>query len=247
MKVKLGIIVFFVIGLILFSCKGEPGAAGDKGATGPAGGTGAIVMSFQDGVFPSDNYAGTSDAAIINSVPEYNNGACTSFDAANSSCTWNSSRALLKFDVSSLVPSNVTVKKAYLELHTIDGAGPIGFVVHELTRAFDEGTSCNAKGTCSWISATASTMWTTPGGDYDATQMSSVVNVADLSINQAIIFELNASVVQKWINDPSKNFGMIIKAYPETGSGTCLGAEFATSEYATKSIRPKLTIYYNLP
>lgn len=245
MSKKLVIMIFsvFVIGLILFSCKGDTGPAGDKGATGPAGETGAIVMSFQDGVFPSDNYSGTRDADIINSNPENNNGACTSFIAANTNCSWNPSRALLKFDVSSLVPSNVIVKKAYLELHAIDGLGPIGFIVHELTKAFDEGTSCNAKGACSWISATASTMWTNPGGDYDANPMSGVVSDSA----NPIVIELNASVVQKWINNPSQNFGMIIKAYPETGSGTCLGAEFATSEHSNKSFRPKLTIYYNLP
>ncbi len=238
------ILPVIVLSLILFSCKGDQGAAGDKGPTGSSGSS-LIVMQFQNGVYPSDGYTGTSDTDILNLAPEVNNGACTGFDANNTDC--ETSRVLLKFDLSSIVPSNVIVKKAYLELHIISGAGPIGFVVHELTRSFDEGNSCNAQGAASWISATATDVWTTPGGDYNATAMSSVLNVPDPSTPQAIVIEINASVVQKWINDPSENSGMIILSSPETGSGTCLGAEFATSESGTASLRPKLTIYYTLP
>ncbi len=237
-KILLLVLSFFVF-MVLLSCKGDIGDPGPAGVSGKS----IIMMSFQEGVYPSDGYTGTIDTDIIHAQPEVNNGACDTFDASNDKCSWNPSRGLLRFDLTPLVPANVTVVKAYLELHAIDGAGPVGFVVHELTKEFEEGGNCNLSGAASWVSATATTMWTTPGGDYNPAPMSSVVSD---SINP-ITIELNPSVVQKWINSPSKNYGMMIKASPETGVDECRGAEFASSENSTLSYRPKLTIYYTLP
>ncbi len=241
------ILAVIILCLILFSCKGDPGAAGDKGPAGSAGSS-LIVMQFQNGVYPSDAYTGTEDTFIINNATSFNNGNCSSFIAANTDCSAiNSARGLIKFDVSSIVPSNVTVKKAYLELCMIDGGFPIGFVTHELTKSFEEGNSCNASGSASWISATATDAWTTPGGDYNPEPMSNIFNVPASPTTYKVTLELNPSVVQKWISNPAQNYGMIIKSYPEQGEGVCLGARFVSSEDSYLPYRPKLVIYYSLP
>ena len=227
---------------VLLSCKGEPGAAGDKGTTGPAG-EAVIMMMFQDGVYPSDGYTGTKDTYIVKGHQEKNYGTCKYLNVSNMYCLFQIYRTLLRFDLSSIVPSNVKVKKAYLELYVKDAVGPIDFVVYELTTNFDEGTNCNLSGSASWTSPTASTTWTTPGGDFNTTAISNIVS----NLNNPVVFELNPSVVQKWINDPSQNYGMIIMTYPETYGSSCMGSQFASSEYTNPFERPKLVVYYTLP
>lgn len=245
-KLLFSVMSVLLLCFTLFSCKGDPGAAGDKGATGPAGDS-LVVMAFQDGVYPSDAYTGTDDTEIVSNNPARNDGVCQTIYVTNTNCPYGSVRILLRFNVSSIVPSNVIVKKAYLELTIIDSALPASFVVYELARAFEEGNSCNATGVASWISATASTPWTNQGGDYNSTPISDIYNVPSTTLPTKAVLELNTNTVQKWISNPSENFGMLIMESPESGTANCCGVGFASSEEANASYRPKLIIYYSLP
>ncbi len=237
----LGIILSF----ILFSCKGDPGPAGDKGDTGNTGKS-LIVMQFQNGVLPSDAYTGTVDTYIVKDASTNNYGACNIIGITNEDCGQKSKRGLIKFDVSSIVPLNLIVEKAYLELYMTAATNPpVSFAIHELNKNFEQGNSCNATGYASWISATASTMWTTPGGDYNEESIANFIIPASPSSNK-ITVELNPVVVQKWINDPTENKGILIKTFPDT-YGACKGATFISSEHSELLKRPKLTIYYSLP
>lgn len=234
------VIIMAFLGL---SCsKGDAGPSGAQGAAGPTGADGYLVMQFQDGNFPSSTYNGTKDTRIISGSSSINNyGACANLEFGyDVSEVW---RVLIYFDVSAISVS-ATVKSAYLTLYCYSAAGSVDAAVYKVTKNWTEGTG-NCGGTAnvnaSWDYYNGSSnAWTTPGGDYDIANQSEVKTVTTTG---HYTIKLNTQMVQEWVNNPSQNFGMIIKALNETGGYLANNDKTV----ANVSLRPKLTIYYILP
>jgi hypothetical protein len=59
-------------------------------------------------------------------------------------------------------------------------------------------------------------------------------------------YYLNTTIVQGWIDNPMKNFGMITQFEDEDGTDNNYGY-FYTSDYQTESLRPKLVLTFDKP
>lgn len=231
-----------ICAFIFFSCKGDTGDKGKTGATGPSGADGNMVIMFQKGVYPSSGYTEVKDTGIINNTPTNNYGSCGS-NGAGAYPAYIATRSLIKFDVSSIIPSNVIVTKAELVLNLNQIYGTNTYTAYKITNDWVEGTVCGSTspGTATWNNYGAGS-WTTPGGDFDSTPVSNSLIISDSAPQQSITFSLNPAMVQQWISNPSTNYGVLIKADNETVINNSI---FWNTKEAVNS--PLLRIYYRLP
>ena len=226
---------------VMVSCKGE---------TGPAGSTGAstIISVFQQGVLPNVEYAGATDAIISSGIPAGNFGGCAEIGAGYiSSISLSAVRGLMKFDVSSIAPANVTVTRAYVKFYVYNTWGTsVTVTAHAVDSAWTEGTgSCagNVVTDVTWNS-TGSAAWTAAGADFGATAASNSIMVTPAMEGSFINLNLNTSMVQSWISDPSTNNGFILVGDNESSDSA---VTFSSSERVSTSTRPALVIEYTLP
>ncbi len=149
---------------------------------------------------------------------------------------WLFQNQLIQFDLSS-IPQAAHIVSAQLQLYQKSGTGGGDVTVHRVTTAWVEGTK-SGSGTAdgaTWKTADGTTAWTTSGGDYDATPITSspVTNTG----NQTVSWEI-ASLVEGWITGKYSNNGLLLK--PEGN----LTSTFAAKEDTTAANRPKLIITY---
>lgn len=230
-------ILLCAAGLFLVSCQ-------NKGATGPAGAKGidlaTIVLQNNtelpiDFYNPNQNYAGDSIlwVGFHAIVPE--------------GITYTSDyfRTLFKCDLSTIIPPNGIVEDASLILYPYNNgsqyiSGTTTITAYTLSSPWEEKYA-------TWISSTASTMWTNPGGDYDTiTAFSDTVVLSDANIPTSVTFNLSTSVVQGWLTNPLSNNGFIFKASNETiTAGNYF--TFYSTDNGTTSLNPVLKLHYKLP
>lgn len=200
--------------------------------------TGAQSTSFQDGVSPSSSYAGTRDSMIEEQDSDKNHGGDTSISASGDTPagSGNENYILLQWDVSS-IPANAIVRSASIVVTVSDKADQI-YDFYELTRAWTESQ-------VTWEQADSSNDWASNGadgsGDRDTTSLGSI----RASATGTYTVTLNArglEVVQKWVSTPSSNHGVIIANKDNDNR-----LEIRSSEYSTRSSRPKLTVTWDMP
>lgn len=192
--------------------------------------TGATAgwVSFQEG---TDSYAGTTDTYVQSGANESTNrGGVTSVVIDKNAA--NERFAMVKFDdIENAFTDNtaVTVTSAGMDV-TINSEGQ-GMRVYKKLVSFAESDT--------WTSGNASGAYT-GGTGYSLSSMSLANPVLDLNnFTGAASFELDASTVQEWINNPSVNHGMWFIADHSSD-----GLQFRSSEQGTVSQRPVLTIAY---
>ncbi|MCE5300576.1 MAG: DNRLRE domain-containing protein [Spirochaetia bacterium] len=223
MKMVVSVLLVLSVALFFVSC-------GDSIApTGSSGSTGIVVMQFLDGVYPSNGYTGTEDTMVYSAHPYDNSGTAAGGYIGYSGGGMGKSRMFIKFDVSNIVPSDAHVVSAYLKVN-LAGAKNNTINACAITSRWDETG-------CSWISRTASDLWTTPGGDYGV-----AMGAKYMSATECEIF-LNEDIVEGWISSPSTNYGMVLAASDETTDSTEYNTVY-TSDNASFGVRPSLTVYY---
>lgn len=212
-----------VLSFIFASC-------GEKGPVGPSGTDTFSVMNIQDGVYPSDVYAGTTDAQIRLSNPTVNYGTAASGWVG--SWLTLAERTMIKFDISGLLPAGATITNAYLTLHTsaYDGSGAT-VTAYKLTAPFVEANT-------TWNDSATATPWTAAGGDYGAAAISDSVHMRN---EDFYTLKLNVDMVKSWYTTPSTNYGIILKGADEAASNDVY---VDTKNNGTAEFRPRLTIYY---
>ncbi|MCW3841999.1 DNRLRE domain-containing protein [Micromonospora yasonensis] len=160
-------------------------------------------------------------------------------NVGNSSVDYTYARALLRFDTSS-IPSNARVLSSSLNLWssgTIVSAQMSNYNVHALTRPFDPAT-------VTWQKATATTNWTTAGGDYNTAVAGSLGNFGQDDPPKWRRWTLD-STVQNWINGTVTNNGLLVKHTDEPGR-LKQNTDFIASE-GTDALRPQLQVVYTVP
>jgi hypothetical protein len=196
------------------------------------------VMSFQAGLFPYPTY--TCAQTYIESANPVS--IFTSSTLLTIGCNaFDSTRALLSFDVSALTPPNVQVVKAYLTLYAS------GWSASMPTLQAYKMSALWTPYSPSWRFldiAPPMTSWTTRGGDYYPTPVSDAVQFSDSS--NSLTLTLDNAMVQDWIAKSEVNYGILIKSQNET-SHVNGELRIFSSRYAAPYLRPKLTIYYRLP
>jgi len=241
-KQFLPVLLMFLLVLVLSCSKGDTGPSGPTGKTGEN----VAVLEFQNGVYPSDVYAGTTDAYIESGTPaDTNYGSSTSLFIGhylNFLTDHNDAeRFVLKFDLTGFQGQNIKVKKAEITLYTVQ-CSPTETTMTvtplELTNSWVETET-------TWNSRNATEPWALAGGDYLPSPAAGD-SVKLEKINEYKIFNINPSIVQKWIDTPENNFGLIfISDTEKIIANRYFG--FYSGNYASNLLkRPKLTIYYTL-
>ncbi len=219
-----------------------------------SGAHGATV-TFQEGgtnAFVTD-YAGTSDTTLGSNVNGWNGGALDYFAVGRNF----SRRSILSFDLSPLAGEVGTVESAQLMLSLGGNAtsANLTIAVYQLTAAnagWLEGsgmfTGLASPGEATWGQKGYDTaVWagsagaSVSGTDYVATPVTTFVwKPGDTSVT----LDLTTAMVQGWISTPEENAGLIFIATDGAGQNA-MTASFASSEHATSSLRPLLTIGYS--
>ena len=259
-KKLLLVLLFFVLSvfaLIMFGCKGDKG---DTGATGPTGAPGTpgdsiVSTTFQNGIYPSTGYTNIIDAYIGSDSNESTNtgteadlpvGYFWSYLLGNTIKAKD--RAVMKIDTSLLTGQNITVKNAKLTLYVAGYYNTTTTTVQSLNiAAYKLKDHQFTESDVTWIKYDSSNNWTNPGGDFDTTPISDKITITSEKVNTYVSLNLNPSIVQTWIDDPSQNKGIILIADEEgIVTNKMYYVDFASSNTGVANYRPKLTVYYTL-
>ena len=261
MKKKLLLVLLFfvlsVFALIMFGCKGDKG---DTGATGPTGAPGTpgdsiVSTTFQNGIYPSTGYTNIIDAYIGSDSNESTNTG-TEADLPvgyfwfyfSGNTIKAKDRAVMKIDTSLLTGQNITVKNAKLTLYVAGYYNTTTPTVQSLNiAAYKLKDHQFTESDVTWIKYDSSNNWTNPGGDFDTTPISDKITITSEKVNTYVSLNLNPSIVQTWIDDPSQNKGIILIADEEgIETNKMYYVDFASSNTGVANYRPKLTVYYTL-
>ena len=157
----------------------------------------------------------------------------------NNSTFYGDTRGLVKFATLSGVPANAQVVDAQLQMwntYLYPGTVTDGKVdVHRLTRAFDETTA-------TWNRASATTPWTSPGGDYDPAAESYFDGFTNDPEWEAWTV---TNTVKSWLANPASNFGFLLKMRDEAVATQ--RAMLLSAEGAEPMLHPTLQVTYLEP
>jgi len=198
--------------------------------------TQASAANFQDGVYPSAAYNGTTDTTLQQYSPSLTDGSNVTMkaDFDYPSASRKSVVGLMKFDVSS-IPTTAKVTSAKLTVNVTNLTQAAGYQLYALLRGFSESQA-------SWNLSSSSVKWA--GGGARGTTDRSTASMGTLAPtkNGQYTVTLNAAgiaAVQKWVQSPASNFGFAI----DTSSNPD-GVQFDSSNAATAANRPRLSIAY---
>jgi hypothetical protein len=159
-------------------------------------------------------------------------------------------RSVIAFNLS-VIPPGSTITSVSLTLHLIQGVG--GNQTHslyKLLKNWGEGTSYGAGGLggpstpndATWIHTFYNTsLWTNPGGDFVPTVSGSTT--VGVFGNFTWSSEGMKNDVQAWVNDPTTNFGWIMRG----NESVIHTAKRFSSHEDVPFNQPKLVINYTLP
>lgn len=108
--------------------------------------------------------------------------------------------------------------------------------------ALDGDVTWNAR----FHSPTTPTLWSSPGGDFDASASASATVGTTLGVQYswpstpALVDD-----VQKWLDDPASNYGWMLKTVDEALQVSLRG--FYSGDVATSSLRPQLHVTFSPP
>ena len=162
-------------------------------------------------------------------------------------------RGLIAFDVASQVPAGATINSVTLTVWnnlTFLSSTP-NVELHRATSDWGEGAwaptgfmppyGAAKTNDATWLNTFfPSRTWTTPGGDFSPAVSGTVAIGAD---NKSYTWNSTSGIVadaQSSLNNPSSNFGWLIKGDETRESGKMIDSEKST----TPSHRPSLTIQY---
>ncbi len=152
----------------------------------------------------------------------------------NNSSYYGDTRGVVKFPSLSGIPTGSTVLDAQLQMWTTyDYGATTGLVdVHALTRTFDETTA-------TWNRANATTLWTTPGGDYNHTAAD---NAGGITNDPEWESWTVTGTAAGWLANPASNYGLLLKMHDESVASQRV--MFLSKEGAEPALRPKLVVTY---
>ena len=187
------------------------------------------IVSFQDGVSPTPFYTGTQDTRLAAVHPDTNYGTSTTLWANGA----DGNAALLKWENLN-IPVGSTVRAATITLNVTNPSKG----TYELYALKPNWVDTEV----TWNLYATGSSWQIPGARGPSDRRTTVVGTIAAASTGPYTITLNATGiawVQSWVDDPSKNQGLIIDDPTVTD-----GLAFDSSEALTVSNRPKLTITY---
>lgn len=167
---------------------------------------------------------------------------------AGETCADDTRRALIHFDISSMVPGGVTITDVSLTLNC-DNAGPDAlseeYSLHSVTQDWGEGTSTGlGEGApaiapdATWTDAMFGTaFWDAAGGDFNPAA-SATTTLTDLTGDYTWTGADMVTDVQNWLDNPTENFGWILIGEEAV---TCTARRFGSKD---DGVAPILSITY---
>jgi hypothetical protein len=209
-----------------------------KVSIAPTATTPTVTRSFQNGVAPATTYAGNTDTTISQHLPATNFASTSTIlvDGDDPGGTGHDLSTLIKWDVSS-IPAGSTIRSAAIRLNVVN-VSPLTYEIYEMKRAWVEGQA-------TWNQYATGLAWQTAGalGTSDrgstalATLTGSTLGAHTMTLNSA-----GLALLTTWVNTPANNRGLVI-----SDGANADGADFSSSEGATASLRPQLTVTYTPP
>jgi hypothetical protein len=189
-----------------------------------------VVAAFQDGVA---GYNGTRDTMIRALNANTNHGSLATLEMDGSPDI----ASLVAWDVSA-IPRGSIVVSASFELHVTNTTSH-SYDAYVMDRAWDEMSA-------TWNLARTGQSWATAGasGALDhGSAVAGVIAARTLGTLRVDLNDVGRSAVQRWIDDPLTNHGLIFQNYATATDGL----DFRSSESATVSQRPRLIVTYTAP
>jgi hypothetical protein len=155
---------------------------------------------------------------------------------------------LIRFELAFEVPRCSAVQAATLRLHTngdnLGGGSTV--MAYEVLEDWDEGTNTvltGSTGVASWNKRKPNTAWTTAGAGAPGSHGGSFVGTfAPTSTETDHPMTLNATVVQRWVDTPATNHGLVLVI-----EGSTSDVHFYSTESGMTSKRPALVLTYREP
>jgi hypothetical protein len=214
----------------------------------------AATISFQEGVGPTSGYDHISKD--IRSEPASNNGAQTL--VGNQPAGVGRIRTLMSFALSA-IPAGSTINSISLTLVTDSqnqGGNMAGVGVINLHEIIPGGIAANNMiDGSTWSNWSSTGTWTTPGGDYDPTALtSSTLNDANangrLEYGDTAVFSSTPAFVaaaQAAFDAGLPLEFILIAPTAEAGTSGQNFFRFVSDNHATTNLRPLLAIDYTIP
>ncbi len=152
-------------------------------------------------------------------------------------------RSLLKFDVTPIPEKSIIMSAdVSLYLSSTNDPTPINLSMHAMKRSWDENTA-------TWNNYSTAGGWTTAGGDFNTTALSTVTGVSSVpnNVEEGIKrWSIPTSMVSGWLYNPESNLGLLLKS---TSENTMIYKKFISSESTTNPLpyKPKLVVTYKTP
>ncbi|WP_141903890.1 DNRLRE domain-containing protein [Lysinibacillus sp. Y5S-8] len=182
------------------------------------------------------------DTTIRKKFPTQTGGNDTEL-ATGTATDGNIVRSLLKFDVTPIPEKSIIMSAdVSLYLSSTNDSSPINLSMHAMKRSWDENTA-------TWNNYSTAGGWTTVGGDYNTTPLSTVTGVSSVpsNVEEGIKrWSIPTSMVSGWLYNPESNLGLLLKS---TSESTMIYKKFISSESTTNPLayKPKLVVTYKTP
>jgi hypothetical protein len=164
-------------------------------------------------------------------------------------------RALIQFPIADNIPENVVITDAYIELFCTKASASgvdSDYSFHRLLESWGEGDSFSpngqgvpaSDGDATWVRRFVPDIsWLVEGGNFNE------IASASIPVNQNNLFYQWTGTqiiddVQDMLDNPTENFGWILKAADESLVGT--GRGFGSRQNPNINIRPKLVVSYEV-
>jgi hypothetical protein len=184
-------------------------------------------LCFQDGVSPSPAYAGTRDAYLEMDFPDTNFGDATTLIVDGIS----DRAAILRWDIASISPGS-QVLSASIVLYVTKGAA-CGYELYEIKRDWRETE-------VTWRERLTGMPWQVPGalGGDRGVDVLGVITASSAGPHVIDLNDAGRTLVQRWIEDPATNHGLIVANYDGPDS-----VQFDSREAAVPDNRPRLSLF----
>ena len=194
------------------------------------------TTSFQNGISPSQSYAGSQDTYLSQNKAATNFGTSPILliDGDEPVGSTKDVAALMKWDISS-IPQGITITSAAINLYVSEASTQM-YELYELKRSWSESGA-------TWNRNISGISWEIPGANGQSDRGTTVLGTLTARTvgHHDIVLNFDGKkLLQAWINKESVNHGFIIMDKSNTN-----GLDLRSSEYSAASTRPKLTISYN--
>jgi hypothetical protein len=202
-----------------------------------------VELSFQQGV---DGYLGTNDTTLNSWLPTGARGSEASLELFYARPPYTAihpetqKAPILRFDLT-LLPTMANVVTATLELYVPKAPDrDLRAETHALLRGWDEATA-------TWAQPAAGQAWSVPGAQGAGTDYAeAATDNQHIQVDGTRWYTFDVtSMVREWVKTPLLNYGVILRAKAGDDPSN-VGVAFASREYPTIALRPRLRITYGL-